>query len=157
MKLEEKIFSQGIFELCSLENSKLNPMFDAQIYENLSVFTLQGEEDSYGKPGTLYHYLNYCVTNSGQKMLKRWIDEPLRSKSHIIDRQKSISFLLRNDRVVCDLHYKLEGFKNLEKRIGDIYHWKQNQKETERYLLTQDINFDKDYDEDKNPAVVRLK
>lgn len=121
------------------------------------MFTLQGEEDSYGKPGTLYHYLNYCVTNSGQKMLKRWIDEPLRSKSHIIDRQKSISFLLKNDRVVCDLHYKLEGFKNLEKRIGDIYHWKQNKKETERYLLTRDINFDKDYDEDKNPAVVRLK
>lgn len=49
-------------------------MFDAQVYENLEVFNLKDEEDSFGKPGTLYHYLNHCNTNSGQKLLKKWID-----------------------------------------------------------------------------------
>lgn len=58
---------------------KLNPMFDAQVYENLEVFTLKDEEDSFGKIGTLFCYLNNCATQSGSKLLKKWIDEPLRT------------------------------------------------------------------------------
>lgn len=74
LTLEAKIFGQGIFEICDPEHIKLKPMFDAQVYENLEVFSLKDEEDSFGKPGTLYNYLNHCYTNSGHKLLKKWID-----------------------------------------------------------------------------------
>lgn len=65
-------------------------MFDAQVYENLEVFSLKDEEDSFAQPGTLYHYLNHCLTNSGQKLLKKWIDEPLRTIAEISKRQIAI-------------------------------------------------------------------
>jgi hypothetical protein len=35
LALEAKIFGQGIFEICDFSVSKLKPMFDAQVYENL--------------------------------------------------------------------------------------------------------------------------
>lgn len=39
--LEAKIFGQGIFELGDFDAVKLKPMFDAQVYENLEVFSLK--------------------------------------------------------------------------------------------------------------------
>jgi hypothetical protein len=48
-------------------------------------------------------------------------------------------------------------FESLQRRIGNIYHWAQGANEIGQNLLTKNMKFDKDYDQNKNPAVVRLK
>lgn len=89
--LEGKIIGQGIYEFIHFQTHRLKPMFDAQVYENLEIFNIKDEEDSFGKTGTLYHYLNSCLTNSGQRKLKKWMDEPLRSAAQITERQAAVS------------------------------------------------------------------
>ena len=39
--LETKIFGQGLFEMQCFQKSKLKPMFDAQVYENLEIFRIK--------------------------------------------------------------------------------------------------------------------
>jgi DNA mismatch repair protein MSH6 len=57
-------------------------MFDSQVYENLEVFNIRDENDTTQK-GTLFHYLNECITSSGQKLLRKWLNEPLRNEKEI--------------------------------------------------------------------------
>jgi DNA mismatch repair protein MSH6 len=90
LKLREKIFDEGMFEISSFSKTKIKPFFDSQVYENLEVFRIKNEEEGEGKKGTLFAYLNSCLTNSGQKLLKRWLNEPLVTKQAIYDRQRCI-------------------------------------------------------------------
>jgi len=41
LKLKEKIFGEGIFELSCFNQAKLKPFFDSQVYENLEVFRIK--------------------------------------------------------------------------------------------------------------------
>lgn len=67
--------------------------------------------------------MNHCVTNSGQKLLKKWIDEPLRTVPEISQRQIAIENLLYDKGELLGLHKNLIGFEKLEKQVGNIYHW----------------------------------
>jgi hypothetical protein len=40
--------------------------------------------------------------------------------------------------------------------LGDIYHWVTRTSEYGKLILTRGINYEKDYDLRKNPAVVKL-
>ena len=54
--------------------ARLKPIFDSQVYENLEIFKLKNDEDGEGGKGTLLAYMDRCMTNSGKKLLRRWID-----------------------------------------------------------------------------------
>jgi hypothetical protein len=41
MKLKSKIFDEGIFEYSCLNQAKLKPFFDSQVYENLEIFRIK--------------------------------------------------------------------------------------------------------------------
>jgi len=55
------------------------------------------------------------------------------------------------------LHEKLIAFEKLEKGIGDVYHWVIRNSEKGKLTLTNHMTFEKDYDQKRNPAIVRLK
>ena len=40
--------------------------------------------------------------------------------------------------------------------MADIYHWALRADEEGKSILTKDLNFEKEYDEKKNPAIVKL-
>jgi DNA mismatch repair protein MSH6 len=67
-----------------LNQAKLKPFFDSQVYENLEIFRIKNEDEGEGKKGTLIAYLDHCLTNSGKKLLRRWINEPLTSIGPIL-------------------------------------------------------------------------
>jgi DNA mismatch repair protein MSH6 len=63
------------------------PVFDSQVYENLEIFELKDKENSFGEKGTLYAYLNRCLTASGRRKLRKWLDAPLVDVAAITERQ----------------------------------------------------------------------
>ena len=55
------------------------------------------------------------------------------------------------------LHEKMFAFEKLGKKLADIYHWIERQSEKGKIILSKYINFEKEYDVRKNPAVVRIR
>ena len=49
------------------------------------------------------------------------------------------------------------AFEKLGRRLGDIYHWIERASEKGKIIMTKNINFEKEYDLRKNPAVVKIR
>ena len=54
-------------------------------------------------------------------------------------------------------HDRMVAFEKLSKKLADIYHWIQRSSERGKIILTKNINFEKEYDLKKNPAIVRIR
>lgn len=78
--LEKNIFGYAVFNFISFESLTMQPVFDAQVYENLEVFEVKDKEGSIGEKGTLLAYLNKCVTPAGTRKLRKWLDSPLTNR-----------------------------------------------------------------------------
>lgn len=96
LNLEKNIFGSAVFNFVSFESLLVQPVFDSQVYENLEIFELKDKENSFGEKGTLYAYLNRCVTGSGRRKLRKWLDSPLVDVPSIMERQQAVTDIIAN-------------------------------------------------------------
>lgn len=92
----------------SVENPADIVTLDAATRKNLELdINLVGGEDN-----TLYSVLNTCATAMGSRLMRRWLNTPLREKRILLERQNAIESLLNN--------YLFEEIRQPLKHIGDL-------------------------------------
>ncbi|MCW8196731.1 DNA mismatch repair protein MutS [Proteobacteria bacterium 005FR1] len=90
------------------ENRAETVTLDAATRRNLELDrTLSGDEEN-----TLLAVLNCCATAMGGRLLRRWINRPLRSLPILQQRQEAIAALKNN--------YRFEPIHQLLKQVGDL-------------------------------------
>ncbi|PCK08949.1 MAG: DNA mismatch repair protein MutS [Alteromonadaceae bacterium] len=92
----------------SVENPDTTVTLDVSTRKNLEIdFNLMGGEEN-----TLYSVLNTSVTAMGGRLLRRWLNTPLRDIHVLNARQEAISRLLRN--------YLFEQVRQPLRHVGDL-------------------------------------
>lgn len=90
---------------------------DSSTRKNLELTeTMRGKKGQ----GTLYHVIDYTMTAMGGRLLKKWIEEPLRSKSLINKRLDSVSSLYDNVMVSNNIKEYMKKIYDIERLIGRI-------------------------------------
>jgi len=90
------------------ENRDEAVAMDAATRRNLEIDTnLNGGEDN-----TLFDILNRCATAMGSRLLRRWLNRPLRDLNTLNNRQEAIAELQQN--------YHFEPVHQILKQIGDL-------------------------------------
>ncbi|WP_041523630.1 DNA mismatch repair protein MutS [Gilvimarinus agarilyticus] len=90
------------------ENRDEAVALDAATRRNLEIdLNLTGGDDN-----TLFSVLNRTATAMGARLLRRWLNRPLRDMHTLVERQEALSVLTDN--------YKFEPIRELLKRIGDM-------------------------------------
>lgn len=90
-------------------------ILDAASRRNLELVTnLSGGEDN-----TLACVLDHTKTAMGSRLLKRWINRPLRNRQVLIGRQESVQELLLSHAYV-DLHSVLQQIADLERILARV-------------------------------------
>ncbi|MEW8956611.1 DNA mismatch repair protein MutS [Clostridium sp.] len=72
------------------------------------------------KKGSLLWVLDKTSTAMGSRTLRRWIEQPLISKSHIENRLESVEELLGNLSLMEDLYDSLKSVYDIERILGKI-------------------------------------
>lgn len=73
-----------------------------------------------GFSGTLFKYLNNCVTSPGKRLLRRWICHPLKDIEGINSRLNVIEYLLDHPEIVLLVSQSLHKLLDLERLLGQI-------------------------------------
>ena len=90
------------------ENRDQAVALDAATRRNLELDTnLNGGDDN-----TLFSVLNRTATAMGGRLLRRWLNRPLRNRTTLLARQEAIAALLHN--------YRFEPIHSTLKRVGDM-------------------------------------
>jgi DNA mismatch repair protein MutS len=97
------------------ENRVDTVTLDAATRRNLELdTTLSGDEDN-----TLLAILNRCATAMGSRLLRRWINRPLRNLETLQQRQEAIAALKYNYRFET-IHTSLKHIGDLERILGRV-------------------------------------
>jgi len=90
------------------ENRDEAVSLDASTRRNLELdINLNGGEDN-----TLFSVLNTTATSMGGRLLRRWLNRPLRNLNLLLARQDAIAGLMHN--------YRFEPIHTILKRVGDM-------------------------------------
>jgi DNA mismatch repair protein MutS len=90
------------------ENRDEAVIMDAATRRNLELdINLNGGEEH-----TLFSVLNHAATSMGSRLLRRWLNRPLRDLQILLGRQAAITELQKN--------YSFELIHNILKRVGDM-------------------------------------
>ncbi|XP_022157567.1 DNA mismatch repair protein MSH7 isoform X2 [Momordica charantia] len=90
---------------------------DGQTMVNLEIFR---NNDDGGPSGTLYKYLDNCVTSSGKRLLRLWICHPLKDVQEINIRLNVVEELMAESEVMLLLGTYLRKLPDLERLLGQI-------------------------------------
>ncbi|XP_076949725.1 DNA mismatch repair protein MSH7-like [Bidens hawaiensis] len=109
----------------ALQNGSLFPYevyrgclrMDGQTMANLEIFS--NSEDG-GPSGTLYKYLDNCLTLSGKGLLRRWICHPLKDAEEINNRLNVVEELMGRAEIVAVTAQYLKKVPHLERFLGQI-------------------------------------
>ncbi|WJX25836.1 DNA mismatch repair protein msh7, variant 2 [Trifolium repens] len=85
---------------------------DGPTYINLEIFG--NSEDG----GTLYKYLDNCVTSSGKRLLRNWICCPLKDAEGINNRLDVVDHLIASPEIVSHIAQHLRKLPDLELLLG---------------------------------------
>ncbi|XP_015966496.1 DNA mismatch repair protein MSH7 isoform X1 [Arachis duranensis] len=88
---------------------------DGQTLINLEIF---GNNADGGKTGTLYKYLDNCVTSSGKRLLRNWICRPLKDAEGIKKRLDAVDDLMTRPEIVSQIAQHLRKLSDLELLLG---------------------------------------
>ncbi|QSX06506.1 DNA mismatch repair protein MutS [Sedimentibacter sp. zth1] len=92
-------------------------LLDSSTRKNLELSeTIRGKKGQ----GTLYHVLDYTMTAMGGRLLKKWIEEPLRNKIFINERLDATSELYENVLVSNNIKEYMKKIYDIERLIGRI-------------------------------------
>ncbi|XP_058206767.1 DNA mismatch repair protein MSH7 [Rhododendron vialii] len=90
---------------------------DGQTLVNLEIFSNNADG---GPSGTLYSYLNNCITASGKRLLKNWICHPLKDVEEINCRLNVVEELMTHPEVVLLIAQYLRKLPDLERLLGRV-------------------------------------
>lgn len=90
---------------------------DGQTLINLEIFSNSADG---GPSGTLYAYLDNCVTASGKRLLRKWLCHPLKSVEAINNRLNVVEDLLAHPEMVPLIAQYLRKLPDLERLFGRI-------------------------------------
>ncbi len=102
-----------------IESYKLGDyvQLDSSTRKNLELTeTMRGKKGQ----GTLYHVIDYTMTAMGGRLLKKWIEEPLRSQSLINKRLDAVEELYNNIMVSNNIKEYMKKIYDIERLIGRI-------------------------------------
>ncbi|KAL6984822.1 DNA mismatch repair protein msh7 [Sarracenia purpurea var. burkii] len=87
---------------------------DGQTLVNLEIFSNNADG------GTLYSYLNNCITASGKRLLKNWICHPLKDVEEINCRLNVVEELMANSGILLLIGQYLRKLPDLERLLGRV-------------------------------------
>ncbi|CAL5339327.1 unnamed protein product [Camellia sinensis] len=90
---------------------------DGQTLVNLEIF---GNNADGGPLGTLYNYLNNCLTSSGKRLLKNWICHPLKDVEQINCRLNVVEELMAHSEFMLLIAQYLRKLPDLERLLGRV-------------------------------------
>ncbi|XP_004288695.1 PREDICTED: DNA mismatch repair protein MSH7 isoform X2 [Fragaria vesca subsp. vesca] len=90
---------------------------DGQTLINLEIFSNTADG---GPSGTLYAFLDNCVTASGKRLLRKWICHPLKSVEAINNRLNVVEDLLGHPEMVPLIAQYLRKLPDLERLFGRV-------------------------------------
>ncbi|KAL0013929.1 hypothetical protein SO802_000998 [Lithocarpus litseifolius] len=90
---------------------------DGQTLVNLEIFSNNADG---GPSGTLYKFLDNCVTSSGKRLLRNWICHPLKDIEGINNRLNVVEDLMANSEVMLLVSQNLKKLPDLERLLGRV-------------------------------------
>ncbi|XP_021741550.1 DNA mismatch repair protein MSH7-like [Chenopodium quinoa] len=90
---------------------------DGQTLINLEVF--QNNADG-GSVGTLFKYLDNCITPSGKRLLRSWICHPLKDIDEINNRLNVVEALIMRSEIMLIIAQYLRKIPDLERLLGKV-------------------------------------
>ncbi|KAL8507194.1 hypothetical protein ACS0TY_017922 [Phlomoides rotata] len=90
---------------------------DGQTLVNLEIFSNNTDG---GPSGTLYTYLNKCITSSGKRLLKNWICHPLQDVDKINNRLAVVENLMANSEIMLHIAQSLRKLPDMERLLGRV-------------------------------------
>jgi DNA mismatch repair protein MutS len=100
----------------ALELGAVGPLLDATSARHLEIFanTLDG-----GRAGSLLHLLDACRTRMGSRLLRAWLDQPLREAAPLEHRWSQVAWLTE-DRRREPIQKLLASVPDLERLLGRV-------------------------------------
>ncbi|KAL5975527.1 DNA mismatch repair protein msh7 [Asimina triloba] len=90
---------------------------DGQTLLNLEIFSNNADG---GPSGTLYKYLDNCITSAGKRLLRNWICHPLKNIGEINDRLNVVDSLVKHPEVTFIAVQHLRKLPDLERLLGRV-------------------------------------
>ncbi|KAL8239783.1 hypothetical protein R6Q59_016350 [Mikania micrantha] len=90
---------------------------DGQTMVNLEIFSNNADG---GTSGTLYKYLDNCMTLSGKGLLRRWLCHPLKDIEEINHRLNVVEELMGRAEIIALIAQYLKKLPHLERFLGQI-------------------------------------
>ncbi|XP_050218036.1 DNA mismatch repair protein MSH7 isoform X2 [Mercurialis annua] len=90
---------------------------DGQTLVNLEIFNNNFDG---GLSGTLFSYLDNCVTSSGKRLLRKWICHPLKSVEGINNRLNVVEDLMTNSEIMLIISQYLCKIPDIERMLGRV-------------------------------------
>ncbi|KAI3446975.1 hypothetical protein Pfo_003640 [Paulownia fortunei] len=100
-------------DILSYEVYKCFLRMDGQTLVNLEIFNNNAD-------GTLYKYLNNCITSSGKRLLRSWICHPLQDVEKINSRLDVVEDLMANSEIMLHIAQSLRRLPDLERLLGRV-------------------------------------
>lgn len=70
--------------------------------------------------GTLYKYLDNCITSAGKRLLRNWICHPLQDTDKINSRLAVVEDLMANSDITLHIAQSLRKLPDLERLLGRV-------------------------------------
>ncbi|KAJ4846391.1 DNA mismatch repair protein msh7 [Turnera subulata] len=90
---------------------------DAQTMVNLEIFSNNADG---GSSGTLFNYLNSCVTPLGKRLLRNWICHPLNDIDSINNRLDVVEYLMAHSDIMLVISEYLRKLPDLDRMLGRV-------------------------------------
>lgn len=88
------------------------------------------------RKGSLLWVLDSAKTSMGRRLLKNWIEQPLKSPARIIERLDAVDFLKRNSVVLYELQALLEQVYDLERLMTKVMYKRANPRDLKALSVT---------------------
>lgn len=70
--------------------------------------------------GTLYNYLDHCITPFGKRLLRNWICHPLQNIEEINKRLNVVEDMMTHPEIVLLIEQHLRKLSDLERLLGHV-------------------------------------
>ncbi|CAI0628967.1 unnamed protein product [Linum tenue] len=106
----------------------VNSALDSIMHQDLALSALGGlighlsrlKLDDVLRNGTLFNYLDNCVTSSGKRLLRKWICHPLKCAEGINNRLDAVEVLIARPEVTLIIAQCLRKLPDLERLLGRV-------------------------------------
>ncbi|KAL1563396.1 Mismatch repair protein msh3 [Salvia divinorum] len=108
--------------LCALGGliSHLSRLLLNDVICNGDIFSYEVYKGFLRMDGTLYKYLDNCITSSGKRLLKNWICHPLQDVYKINKRLDVVENMMANSEIVSHIAQLLRKLPDVERLLGRV-------------------------------------